>query len=985
MGPVHASPVGSEWHRWEPHIHAPGTLFNDHFDGWDQYLAGIEAASPRIEALAITDYYCIRTYRKALTYKAAGRLPDVKLLFPNVEMRLTIETERRKGINIHLLFSPSDPDHPEQIERVLGLLTFETDRSRYACRLDDLARLGRELDPGQTDEEAAIRCGANQFKVTLDQLRNLFKAEKWLRENALVAVAGAEQDGTAGLQADASFAATREKIERFADIIFSGKTSTRDFWLGQKPGFDRAAIESRFDYLKPCLHGCDAHRDDQIAAPDMNRFCWVKSDLTFDGLRQAVIEPAERVFIGAAAPASSDASSRLSSVAVTGAPWFKAGTVPLSPGLVAIIGARGSGKTALADIIASGARALGADSDASFVHRASDPVDLLAGVSVQESWQDGTVTNEALREPDPIFDEEVAPRVRYLSQQFVERLCSKEGLGAELVKEIESVIFSATDEIDRLGAASFEALKEARLEPLMTEKRSCLQAIQDASRRIADEDALWDSLGNEKKKLAALEERAATGLKELEKLVPKGNEDRAKRLAELEKACGDAERAIQTLRLQKQKLEELAGEVRRVREREAPRRLDEMKRQYQAANLAPDEWALFLPVFAGDVDALLTACIARVDSAIDARLRADSGTADPSTFDSGTALPALRAACDAAKKAVGVDAEKEKRFRDLKTQLGAWEAEKKALSARIAHIEAAPERRKEQTELRREAYQGAFDTLVRGQKLLEELYAPLMARLREIDSSAKLGCAVARLVDVGAWVRRGEQLLDFRTAFRGGSLKRAAELELLPAWSSGTAAEVEAARKAFLANHMKEILACEPRSPPEAVAQWRQDVAGWLFSVEHVSLRYSLRYDGIDIRQLSPGTRGIVLLTLYLAIDEWDLRPLVVDQPEENLDPKSVFAELVEFFRMARQRRQVILVTHNANLVVNTDADQVIVASAVRSKSEGLPDISYCSGSLENKVIRDKVCELLEGGEKAFLERERRYRLRWGDRDFRAS
>lgn len=122
-----------------------------------------------------------------------------------------------------------------------------------------------------------------------------------------------------------------------------------------------------------------------------------------------------------------------------------------------------------------------------------------------------------------------------------------------------------------------------------------------------------------------------------------------------------------------------------------------------------------------------------------------------------------------------------------------------------------------------------------------------------------------------------------------------------------------------------------------------------------------------------------MLLLLYLTIDQHDRRPLVVDQPEENLDPKSIFEELVPQFRAARKRRQIIMVTHNANLVVNTDGDQVIVADSVQLAERGLPSISYRSGSLENPDVRALVCRVLEGGERAFLERERRYRLRWNE------
>jgi ABC-type cobalamin/Fe3+-siderophores transport system ATPase subunit len=165
----------------------------------------------------------------------------------------------------------------------------------------------------------------------------------------------------------------------------------------------------------------------------------------------------------------------------------------------------------------------------------------------------------------------------------------------------------------------------------------------------------------------------------------------------------------------------------------------------------------------------------------------------------------------------------------------------------------------------------------------------------------------------------------------------------------------------------------------EQKREWAQAIAAWLYDTTHVEVQYGIEYESVAVEQLSPGTRGIVLLLLYLAVDQRDLRPLIVDQPEENLDPESVFLELVPHFREARKRRQIIVVTHNANLVVNTDADQVIVASSERTAGAVLPTIRYRSGSLENQEIRMKVCEILEGGQRAFLERERRYRFRWGE------
>jgi hypothetical protein len=109
---------------------------------------------------------------------------------------------------------------------------------------------------------------------------------------------------------------------------------------------------------------------------------------------------------------------------------------------------------------------------------------------------------------------------------------------------------------------------------------------------------------------------------------------------------------------------------------------------------------------------------------------------------------------------------------------------------------------------------------------------------------------------------------------------------------------------------------------------------------------------------------------------DFNLRRAIIDQPEENLDPKSVFDELVALFIAAKAKRQVIMVTHNANLVINTDADQIIVAAAGPHPSGGLPPITYAAGGLESAEIRRAVCDILEGGEAAFRERARRLRVR---------
>ncbi|MEK7398599.1 MAG: AAA family ATPase, partial [Candidatus Poribacteria bacterium] len=119
---------------------------------------------------------------------------------------------------------------------------------------------------------------------------------------------------------------------------------------------------------------------------------------------------------------------------------------------------------------------------------------------------------------------------------------------------------------------------------------------------------------------------------------------------------------------------------------------------------------------------------------------------------------------------------------------------------------------------------------------------------------------------------------------------------------------------------------------------------------------------------LSPGQRSSAMLPLILLVDDV---PLVIDQPEDNLDNRLVGKMLVNLLADLKEKRQIIVATHNPNIVVSGDAEQVIVLDAL-SDSKG-----NCAqtGSIDEKEIIKSVIDLMEGGKEAFLIRERRYGL----------
>lgn len=967
---------------------------NNQFTGptaWESYLAALECATPIIEAIAVTDYYVTDTYEEVLRRRAAGHLPNAKLVFPNVELRLDVATAKGGFVNLHLFVSPEDPNHIEELQRLLSRLQFNVLQDRFDCTRADLIRLGKKADPSITDERAALAYGANQFKVNFQKLREVFGESGWAKRNILIAVAGGATDGTSGVR-EAADQTLRREIEGFAHVIFASSVAQREFWLGQRD-LGPAEIRATYGGRKPCLQGSDAHKLEDVATPFGDRFSWIKGGLEFDALRQACIDPAGRCHVGAEPPASATPSQVIDSVEVLDAPWLATPVIPLNPGLVAIIGARGSGKTALADMIAAGCDSIPDEAwradewaNPSFLVRARP---LIGEAKVRVSWAAGEPSTRALDGSDangPFAYE----RVRYLSQQFVEELCSSSGLTDGLLREIERVIFEAHPDDARDGALDFAELLEHRASRHRLARDREAEAVAQISDRISTELEKEKLVGAYESQVAQKKKLVEAYTADRAKLVSAGSEKRAQRHTELAGAANQVRTNLRRFAGQRQTFLAMQDEVKDLRRNQAPETLRQAQARHPHSGMSVEQWAAFLLDYKGPVDDNLAGYVKWVDSKI-AELKGTpptSGNPDTPYFADDTDLTTLsQAVLDAEmarlEKLVSADKETQRRYTVLSGNISTETAALQTLTDKLKDAQGARERARELQTEREEAYGRAFDALVAEQSVLEGLYAPLMARLAAASGTLqKLSFSVTRVVNVEQWASEAEDgLIDLRKAgaFRGkGTLLQKANEVLKTPWQTGDSTAIGAAMAEFRRLYQKDLLDHSPVAHTDQVEfrAWSKRFAQWLFSTDHISIRYGIDHDGVDIRKLSPGTRGIVLLLLYLALDDTDNRPLVIDQPEENLDPKSVFDELVSLFVDAKAHRQVIMVTHNANLVINTDADQVIIAESGPHPHGALPPITYRSGGLESAEIRKAVCDILEGGEGAFQERARRLRVR---------
>ena len=213
---------------------------------------------------------------------------------------------------MHLFVSPEDPDHIQELANFLARLHFDAHDDSFPCSRAGLIALGRKADPKIDNDDAALRYGAEQFKVNFGELRREFTASAWAQKHIRVAVAGAADDVTSGVRAAAD-KTLREEIEKFADVIFAGSPLQREFWLVQRSkGSDE--IRARYRGLKPCLHGSDAHRLDDVATPFGERYSWIKGRSTSTRSGRRASSPEGGAYVGAAPPESATPSQVIAKV-----------------------------------------------------------------------------------------------------------------------------------------------------------------------------------------------------------------------------------------------------------------------------------------------------------------------------------------------------------------------------------------------------------------------------------------------------------------------------------------------------------------------------------------------------------------------------------------------------------------------------------------------------------------------------------------------
>ncbi|HMB83556.1 MAG TPA: hypothetical protein VKI40_05825 [Terriglobales bacterium] len=949
---------------------------------WEAYIVGLEALKD-VPAIAVTDYLSIEGYKKVIEFKKERRLKNIDLILPNIEFRLdrTIDTSKgKRRLNYHVIFS--DAVTPEQIEEhFLQDLKFawEGDPQRtelsLSIRRENLSLLGARLkkehasfNDGRSDFEIGCTCAT----VSPGDIKELLTAKESIFKGKYLIVLPEEHLSL--LDWDGQDHLTRKLLLQGSGAIFSGNANTIRWAAGLKSASKDEFI-AEFKSLKPCVHGSDAHTIVGIGKPAENKFCWIKSELTFEGLKQILYEPEDRVYIGEKPAVLKNDYQVIESVIVSGAPdWFGNVTVPLNEDLVSIIGPRGSGKSALAEVIAfaGGASLFRATAglEDTFLYKAArkstanpNPV---IGATVTLGWKNGEP--DAVLLPTNLRSAGVEEKVKYLPQKFVEWLCAPENT-QELEAEIEKVIYERNKSTSRLQASNFKELRRAAGQATEAKRERLTRTIKVLNQSIAESSARLVLKPQKELELKRKQDELALLLKTPPSL-PTENSDELKKLEELERERQELELQVLTLTDQTTALntieanfELFKGEVESFNKGIADLVVK------AGLETAIDSFSISCP----DITPLITSRRNHITSAI-AAVRGESGGQTEKRTLAGV-VQEIKSIKERSKLTEAKKKEYEKFQRDkqkLEELISAVAREIKELETVVA-----PKIKSDQ-EVRLERYLDSLELLKEEREILEKLYEPLKQALAKSNETARKLMFISRTAfDVIRHASRGIDLFDRRkSAFPDQKSLEEALSKFFDSCQQSDF-ERETTKQAlgklldsFKPSQMRDQLRKE-HTPKE--------FADWFFDVEAFSTTYAIKFDNKDLKFLSPGEKGIVLLLLYLEAEEGDNRPLIIDQPDDNLDNLSVYPNLIEYFRARKRTRQIIIITHNPNLVVNTDSEQVIVASFDGTRS---PKLEYRSGALEDtnpagpvRGIREDVCRILEGGRKAFQLREARYAL----------
>ncbi len=982
--------IGSEWRKWNFHIHTKGTNKNDQFSSptMDDFFYSFfkKAYEHQISAIAITDYFSIERYIEAIEYRntienkldalSEKLFQDEEItfikgifIFPNVELRMLPATDKGRLINIHCIFNP---DYVPDLEN--DFFSHIANQDGVKMNRHGITNYGKTLDVNINEPHKQYEKGIENFVIDLKSLRELISTNKKFRDNTLLIVSNSNNDGASGTQKhydlfeneNGSLDGLRKSIYKISDAIFSANPKDIKYFIGKRlegtDGYNETIYKKEVENvilhrgsLKPCIVGCDAHKEEEL----FSKFTWVKSDLNFEGLRQICFEPEYRVKIQNEVPDFKEEKLIIEQVSfLSPNNVFSTTPIYLNPNLNVIIGGKSSGKSILLYAIA---KTLSADHTVLQNDDGTDKYDLDKienGFDFQIKTKGG-FTQKLIRSQD---ENSILPEIKYIPQNYLVKL--------------------AEPELNKKGKSLNKLVRD-----LITEDDTSKELYQDFVTKVSQNDKLRnakiDLYFETQNEIDALEAELKT--KSNKSVLEKNIETNSLKVEELNKSTGltpeqvaaynalqtklesnntklqnfkDDFSAIQsfnndleqTLKSLKQKKDTIIGQL----------QLQEIKDFYQAAYI--------------DLDTLLEK-INKINLSLEVQVNEQgkrSFTKDCKFRDVLLVIDEEHKNTNAAIQPYLKDEQVKKSIEVLNHSIA---NDKKSLT----DIETLSKKIHGKKKFLGETKDEIFTIYKNSYQEYLDIIAALKDRTVELEKDGLGIIGKAQFNYAKLW-KEIYAISDGRSASYNqysilGANKKATD-------NADFNSILEDIMMLFNDLITKKYALTNRTTIQTAVKIILDD---YFFDY------WDITYKSDKLGEMSTGKASFVILMLIIGLSK-SKAPILIDQPEDNLDNRSITTDLVNYLRSKKLERQIIIVTHNANIVVNADAENVIVANQKGQnddQSTSTFKFDYVNGAIENSFdknitetdllksmgIRQHITDIVEGGKDAFMMREKKYRF----------
>jgi len=995
---------GAGWSKWDLHVHSPSSIVQNYGGDdeatWSKYIDALEALPEDIRVIGLNDYWFLDGYKRVRDAKLSGRLKNLDAIFPILEMRIDQfggTDSKLTRVNLHVIFDPElDPEVIQQqfLNRLHGQFSLSDATTgadwKGAVTRDSMIDLGIQIKASVPADElhrfgSDLEEGFNQLNLPFGSIMEILESS-YLKGKSLVGLGKTEW---AAIKWNNQAVASKKNIVSNAKFLFTAFEDSGD-WPAQVEKLKSLNVNHRL------LDCSDAHTWADSVDKDRLGACstWMNTTPTFAGLIHALDEFGERVFVGLEPPALSRVRKApeqyIDAVTITSSDPTNHHAfdyvLPLNAGFVAIVGNKGQGKSALLDCIA-----LAGNSSRNAEFAFLNPTRFLSAsnksakaYSSKVTWKTGNDRTVLLTAK---HDTAAPVLVEYLPQKYVENVCTTDPLSSEshhFENELREVLFTHIPEQEKAGETSFDGLIARKTEAAranISKLRSELQHVANKYAELSDfistnaPPEIEGRIELKRVDVATAEEALATDRAALAVLDTDSADDQG--IGVLRRESEDVASKTQAAGNELARQQLLVGDITR--------------------NL-------------GDADGLLRQA-RDIQTAADAlslsarELLVLDGSAPADDFIAVTLNESLLHRWRAAQEERAATARAS--IEDLRLQIEDLASRRVELANSLASVDSTRELARQrvlQGEERVRTLTGGTDqqgSLLQLQALLKDAQS---APQRLVDCQSNLldlshQIHKALLAELGAVLDLygpASRFISSSQVVQNAGLEFKAELEFnsgvqklgnlldgrrspdLGSWIAELPKRVSAMNWNEIAVDLGAIISrlgtdrgAETGAARHAGAGLRSgaslsDFMVALLDLTWLEVRFGLIGDGLPLAQLSPGQRGLVLALFYLIVDR-RTTPLLLDQPEENLDNATIASLLVPAIREAAGRRQTIIVTHNANLAVVGDADQIVHATITK----GVFDVT--SGCISELDVARSAIDVLEGTKPAFDNRRHKY------------